>query len=75
MARDKNQAMAEDSKQDLVAENKRLAEEAKKAVLEAIIANAPNAGYGAVEHMARAYALVVGAKWGHLPGESPSAGS
>jgi hypothetical protein len=66
--------MAE-NRQDLVAENKQLTEEAKKVVLEAIIANAPSAGYASIEQMARAYALVVGAKWGHLPGESPSAGS
>jgi hypothetical protein len=73
MARDKNQAMAE-NRQDLVAENKQLTEEAKNAVLKRIIADAPSVGSSQIEGIARAYALVVGAKWGHLPGESPSSG-
>lgn len=67
--------MPEDSKQDLVAVNKQLAEEAKQAVLKTIIESAPDAGFGAIEHIACAYALVVGAKWGHLPGESLASGS
>jgi hypothetical protein len=66
--------MPENSRQNLVAENQQLAEEAKKAVLKAIIESAPNAGFGAIEHIACAYALVVGAKWGHLPGESLASG-
>lgn len=57
-----------DEKRDLIEENKRLSEEAKKAVLEAIITEAPNAGLNRLEQVARAYALVVGAKWGTLPG-------
>jgi hypothetical protein len=59
-----------DEKRDLIEENKRLSEEAKKAVLEAIITEAPNAGLNRLEQVARAYALVVGAKWGTLPGGS-----
>ena len=57
-----------DEKRDLIEDNKRLTEEAKKAVLEAIITEAPNAGLSRIEQVARAYALVVGAKWGALPG-------
>jgi hypothetical protein len=60
-----------DEKRDPIAENKRLSEEAKNALLAEIIAAAPNAGTGQIEPLARAYTLVVGAKWGHLPGEHP----
>jgi hypothetical protein len=47
---------------------KDLTEEARRALLKAIIELAPNAGPGRIEDAARAYALVVGAKWGVLPG-------
>jgi hypothetical protein len=61
-----------DEKHDLIGENKRLAEEAKKAILEEIVSQASGAG-SRIEMYARAYALVVGAKWGHLPGASAGA--
>jgi hypothetical protein len=61
-----------DEKQDLTWENERLAEEAKKAILEEIVSQASGAG-SRIEIYARAYALVVGAKWGQLPGASASA--
>lgn len=64
-----------DEKRDLIEENKRLSEEAKRAVLQAIITEAPNAGLNRIEELARAYALVVGAKWGILPGGSLSVDS
>jgi hypothetical protein len=40
-----------DDKQGLIAENKRLAEEAKKAVLTRIIADAPTAGTSQIERV------------------------
>jgi hypothetical protein len=47
---------------------KELTEEARKVLLQAIIAYAPDAAPTRLEETARAYALVVGAKWGKLPG-------
>jgi hypothetical protein len=61
-----------DDKRDLAVENQRLAEEAKKAILEEIVSQASGSMIR-IEIYARAYALVVGAKWGHLPGASASA--
>lgn len=51
-----------------------LIEEAKQSLLEAIIEKASTAGTGQLETVARAYALVVGAKWGTIPG-APTSGS
>jgi hypothetical protein len=67
--------MADSSKQELADENRRLAEEAKKAILTSIITAAPDATATGIEHLADAYALVIGAKWGHLPGVSSASTS
>lgn len=53
---------------DDVPETKQLTEDAKRALLKAIIAAAPKANDARLRGIAQAYALVVGAAHGYLPG-------
>jgi hypothetical protein len=53
---------------DDVPEITQLTEDAKRALLEAIIAAAPKASDARLPGVAQAYALVVGAARGYLPG-------
>lgn len=60
--------MADDN---ILDEIKDLENEARRAVLKQIVEVAPKSGLGRIEELARAYALVVGAARGSLPGQSP----
>lgn len=46
-----------------------LEKETGEPLLTAIKENAPGANITSLQRLAHAYALTVGAKWGHLPGE------
>jgi hypothetical protein len=60
--------MPENSQQNLIDENKTLTQQAKKALLKAIIEFAPNATTpDRIEDAARAFAIVVGVGPGVLP--------